>query len=256
MLANPTLPIRSLALRLERGARWSDHAFGWSQLVHAGDGVARVQSAEAVWVAPASRAVWLPAGSRHVLHCLTALTLNTVYFPPDRDLPLPKTPTVLTVRPLLRELLIRVSETPPAEFQQTRLQRLIQVLIDELADAPVDALRLAQPQDSRATAMAARMMSDEGLCEDLDASIVAVGASRRTLERLFRRETGLGLGTWRRMARMQRAVGWLATGQSVANTAERVGYLSTPAFVEAFKAATGTTPGAFARGRSAKPQSR
>ena len=45
------------------------------------------------------------------------------------------------------------------------------------------------------------------------------GASRRTLERLFRHETGLSFGLWRQKARMLDSIRLLAEGKSVTDAA-------------------------------------
>ncbi|PYQ60799.1 MAG: AraC family transcriptional regulator, partial [Acidobacteria bacterium] len=73
----------------------------------------------------------------------------------------------------------------------------------------------------------------------------ASAASERTLERLFRAETGLPFGVWRQRARLLRALQLLAEGGAVAEVANAIGYESTSAFVAAFRRALGTTPGRY-----------
>jgi AraC-like DNA-binding protein len=69
----------------------------------------------------------------------------------------------------------------------------------------------------------------------------AVG--RRTLERLFRNETGMSFGLWRQKARLSDAVRLLAEGRSVTDAALDTGYSSVSAFIAAFKRTFGCTPG-------------
>jgi AraC-like DNA-binding protein len=73
----------------------------------------------------------------------------------------------------------------------------------------------------------------------------AVGASPRTLERLFIAETGLTYRDWCLQARLLQALRLLAAGQSVKSVAFDVGYRSPSAFVAAFRHALGTTPGRY-----------
>jgi AraC-like DNA-binding protein len=73
------------------------------------------------------------------------------------------------------------------------------------------------------------------------------GASRRTLERIFRKETGMSLGEWRQQARLLHAMRLLARGEPVTSTALEVGYESISAFIAAFSRVVGTTPGRYYR---------
>jgi AraC-like DNA-binding protein len=66
-----------------------------------------------------------------------------------------------------------------------------------------------------------------------------VGASQRTLARLFPRDTGLPFGRWRTRARISAAPPLLAAGELVGRVALRVGYLNASAFVAAFRQGPG-----------------
>jgi len=67
----------------------------------------------------------------------------------------------------------------------------------------------------------------------------------RTLERLFRKETGLTFAQWRRQLRIQNAIVRLHLGQSVTSVAYDAGYENTSSFIEMFRRVTGRTPGQF-----------
>lgn len=72
-----------------------------------------------------------------------------------------------------------------------------------------------------------------------------IGASRRTLERLLDKETGVSLGLWRFRQKMIYSLELLARGESVSNTSIDVGYDSPSAFVVAFKSFFGQTPSRY-----------
>ena len=80
---------------------------------------------------------------------------------------------------------------------------------------------------------------------DLADMAVEVGASLRTLQRLFPSETGLTLEAWRQKARLIHAVGRLAAGASVTNTALDCGYQRPAAFSSAFLRQFGVSPGRY-----------
>ena len=74
-----------------------------------------------------------------------------------------------------------------------------------------------------------------------------VGASARTLARLFVTETGMGFERWRTHARLAAALPMLAAGDGVSTVAHKVGYATPSAFVAAFRREIGTTPAEYFR---------
>ena len=75
-----------------------------------------------------------------------------------------------------------------------------------------------------------------------------VGANERTLQRLFRMETGTTFGRWRTQLRLQHGVIALAEGRTVASAATSSGYAEPSAFIAAFRSVFGTTPGRYLDG--------
>jgi AraC-like DNA-binding protein len=72
-----------------------------------------------------------------------------------------------------------------------------------------------------------------------------VGASERTLARLFQAELGTGYQQWRQQAVLAHALPMLARGMSVGEVAAATGYASESAFSAMFKAAMGQPPRQF-----------
>ncbi|NBH03765.1 AraC family transcriptional regulator, partial [Amycolatopsis sp. SID8362] len=75
-----------------------------------------------------------------------------------------------------------------------------------------------------------------------------VGASERTLARVFAAECRMPFGTWRTQVRLRASLPLLAQGTPLETVAYRVGYSSASAFVAAFRRAVGVTPGAYFAG--------
>jgi AraC-like DNA-binding protein len=75
-----------------------------------------------------------------------------------------------------------------------------------------------------------------------------LGKRERENIRLFREQTGMTFPQWRAQVRLHHGVRHLASGAPVTAVAHQCGYANASAFVEAFRLATGTTPGAYQRG--------
>lgn len=73
----------------------------------------------------------------------------------------------------------------------------------------------------------------------------ALGMSRRTFTRLFRRETGLSFVAWRQQACLMAALPRLAAGHPVTTVALDLGYDNPAAFTIMFKRVLGASPRAY-----------
>ena len=145
--------------------------------------------------------------------------------------------------PLLRELILRVVDLGALDSRIPAHNRLLKVLLDEMDIAPVTPLALPLPADPRAITVAEHVLARPAGEETLDELARRFGAGRRTLERLFRRETGISFGLWQQKVRMLHSIRLLAEGKSVTDAALDTGYASISAFIAAFKRTFGSTPG-------------
>ncbi|WP_250515457.1 AraC family transcriptional regulator [Caballeronia sp. INDeC2] len=87
------------------------------------------------------------------------------------------------------------------------------------------------PSDRRLRAICSRLLAEPGNDDTLDEWSNTVGASARTLARLFRQETGLTFGRWRQQLRLVGAMARLA-----------LGYQSSGSFIAMFRRSIGETP--------------
>ena len=241
--------IRTLAVGYSSGYVIPAHAHDWHQLIYASEGVMSIHTAEGSWVVPSQRAVWVPAGVTHSIEMAGAVSMRTLYIRPRRSLKLPVACRVMDVSPLLRELILHTVSLGMLDEGVASHARLVGVIKDQLHAVPEMPLQLPMPRDPRAQRVALRIRNAPDDNNTLAHASRDSGASVRTLERLFRTETGMTFGRWRQQVRLLHALRLLAGGQSVTSVALDVGYDSTSAFIAAFRSAFGVTPGRyFARG--------
>ena len=85
-------------------------------------------------------------------------------------------------------------------------------------------------------------MLDEGRAPTIDELADGLFVSRSHLCSAFSQETGQSVGHYAKTRRIERAKTLLASGESVAQVAARLGWPRCSAFSQAFKQATGTSP--------------
>jgi AraC-like DNA-binding protein/quercetin dioxygenase-like cupin family protein len=246
-LATDQPVVRTLGAGYSSGTVLERHAHDWAQLVYACEGVMSVQSAEGTWVVPSHRGVWIPAGIEHAIAMSGWVSMRTLYIAAALVGGLPQRCCVVAVPPLLHELILHAVAQGTLRGDVPEHRRLVDFLLDQLRALPAVPLELPMPRDARALRLAQRWQEQPGDAAPLDDIVRAAGASRRTLERLFQRETGMSLGRWRQQARLLHAMRLLARGEAVTSTALEVGYESPSAFIAAFAQVMGTTPGRYYR---------
>jgi AraC-like DNA-binding protein/quercetin dioxygenase-like cupin family protein len=237
--------VRTLAWEYPPGERVVPHRHGWHQLIHAVTGVMTVETPRGHWVVPTHRAVWVPAREVHAIEMSGKVAMRTLYLSPRLKGALPSECRVVPMPPLLRALVLKIIALGGLDRRAHRERHLLEVLVDQIAELPADPLRIERVRDARADQVARRVLEAPGERATLEALARRSGASKRTIERAFERETGMTFGRWRQHVRLVLGLRLLGAGQPVTRVALEVGYDSVSAFIAAFRKAFGTTPGRY-----------
>ncbi|WP_210415899.1 AraC family transcriptional regulator [Humibacter ginsenosidimutans] len=229
-------------LPMEAGERFDEHEHDLHQLAWVRDGVLMVSIGDRHWMLPPTLALWIPAHTPHASSAMrTAAHMQGIYLPASM-LPGWRDPTVVGVPPLLRELIDHLCRDDLTASARDAAERLVPELLEPAQTFTVD---VPLPRDERAVKIAEALSADPGDERDLAAWGRAVGASTRTLSRIFAAETGMGFAQWRSRLRLRASLAHLADGESVSRTAALVGFSSASAYIAAFGQLTGMTPGAY-----------
>ncbi|MGO4885301.1 MAG: AraC family transcriptional regulator [Bryobacteraceae bacterium] len=242
----PGASIATLAYEYPRDFHVSEHAHGSDQVIYATRGVMEVSAGQSLWLIPPQFAMWIPARTMHRLRMPGVVSMRTLYLRPGIAAKLPATCTVLHVTPLLRELIVeavRIGELRTRNRLHRVLRDLIVFQIESASPVPIS---LTLPTDPRALAVAQALLDNQTDNPSLHSLCAAAGASVRTIERVFRKEVGADFATWRRQARLMKAVELLAAGHLVKQAAFATGYRQPSAFVEMFRKTFAVTPKAWA----------
>ncbi|WBP89990.1 AraC family transcriptional regulator [Kitasatospora cathayae] len=228
------------------------HARG--HLVYAASGVLAVQTERGTSIVPANRVAWTPGGFTHHHRAHGDTDMRIVFLAPAHARLLPDRPAVFMASDLAREVLLALTgprnhDDAVAGYSRSARSRLHRVLVDELREAHEEPLHLPEPRDDRLKAIARVLYetpSDNATLAELGRT---VGASTRTLSRLFRSELGMTFYEWRTQLRIYHALVLLADGHDTVQTAYACGWANPSSFIAAFTGIVGTTPGRYRTGR-------
>ncbi len=257
-IACPKQPSRITTLTYEfvHGYVIPPHFHPEDQLVYACRGVMTVRTRTGTWVVPAQRAVWIPGGIPHSVQMSGPVSMRTVYLRAGLVRRLPRACCVINISPLLQHLIVHLCSYAKLSRRSKIQAHLIDVLIDQLDAVKTVPLQLATPSDPRAARVAAALQSDVGTSRSVDWACKQAGASKRTIERLFRHQTRLSLGKWRQQLRLLRSLQLLAAGEKITSAALEAGYSTPSAFIAMFRKALGTTPRKYFENTLTKPTGR
>lgn len=248
---DPHRPVLTHARNLDAEAGIEPHSHPRGQLLWAVKGVLRVRSENAVWVVPSTHAVWIPCNLPHQVNSETHAHTRNLYIDPsycvrEQD----KQVVMVTMTPLMREIILRLCEAESMEAG--RLLRLGLTAIDELETLDSVDAHLPAGKDPRLNRLIQTLIRQPKVNHSLTELAEMGGASVRTIERLFKAETGLTYRQWRQRFRLLNSLERLTQGESTTRVAHSLGYLSVSSFSSAFKMQFGCTPQDYAKHKSVK----
>jgi AraC-like DNA-binding protein len=246
-IADQSSPVITLTRNYPAGHKIPLHFHDLDQLLYAYRGVMTVSTSDGTWIVPTYRAVWIPAALSHTITMSGAVAMRSLYFRRRMIKSMPRTCCVVNVPPLLKELIAGACEFSSLNSGNRTQRHLILIIADQLRAINLEPLRLPTPIDPRAKRVAEILGSDPGERRPLAHLCKQVGASKRTIERLFLRDVGMTCGKWRQQLRLMHAMRYLAEGAKVTDAALQSGYSTPSAFVSMFRRTLGSTPKAYFR---------
>lgn len=251
-------PVRVRARNLPADTHFEPHQHQWAQLAYCASGVLQVTAAlaahardEISYIVPSSRAVWIAPASLHAVHALEDAAFRTLYIHAQAVPSGWQSCRMIVVSPLLRELVKALEGDGGPAPDAPREALLATLVLDELARSPMQQLGVPLPHpqtgDNRLRMLCDAVLNAPGARATLGEWVRDVGASERTIARLFRQELGTSFQQWRQQVVLAHALPMLYRGVPVAQVAAASGYASDSAFTAMFREAMGQPPSAFRR---------
>ncbi|WP_240591578.1 AraC family transcriptional regulator [Shewanella zhuhaiensis] len=222
------------------------HQHNRGQLLYAPQGCMSFELEQAICILPPTKAVWIPPHTPHRAVMTNVVAYRSLYFDCSRF----STPTELTmvdVNPLLKALIDKMAhwlwDTPEAQMNHS-----CALFWEEFYAATSHSFRLAIPSDRRFHGFHQELLTPDFLPPDIGTLAQTIGASAKTVTRLFRADTGMSYQEWRQQWRLLKAIELLSSPLPVTEVGFRLGFSSDSAFIAFFKQHTGQTPRSFIHG--------
>lgn len=245
-------PLRAKLRHLAADTRVDPHSHPWAQISMSSKGVIRMTAGDSTYLVPPQRALWIPPHLEHVVTVVEDADLQTLYLHQDSEHsgPLRKAGSdgawrqcrVLEASSLLQELVAHLP-LEPGDGPSTERERCIGHLVqDELANARPVRLGIDLPRDKRLRALCESVLEEPARWVTLDDAAHHVGASARTIARLFRAELDTTFVQWRQQVLLARALSMAARKLPMSTIATELGYASASAFSAMVRRSVGMSP--------------
>lgn len=234
-MAIPIIGISSELVKHNSG----EHQHNKGQLLFAREGSMRVVIDQKLSVIPPQKAVWLPPNQPHCVFFTEVVGYRSIYIDTEVFPDLPKEPATWSCSPLLKCIMEEIAQSDWATDWQlpSRGAHWLLVLWDELKLADREEHYLELPRDYRI-----QKFDLLTYAPPLSELAKHIGASERTITRIFLKETGLNYQSWRQQWRLFRAIELLSEQRSMMDIALTLGFANDSAFSTFFKNMTGSSP--------------
>ncbi|MCK0196985.1 helix-turn-helix transcriptional regulator [Ancylobacter sp. 6x-1] len=245
VFANVARPVVALGTDYPDGHIVAPHHHGRDQLLYGATGVVLLNTPHGAWVMPPERGMWIPAGMVHDVRMMGEVRMRSLYMSQGVITGMPPHCQVLAITPLMRSLLAEAVAVPAAYDPHGRDGALMQLIQHEIPRLPALPLSLPLPGHPALARLCRNFLLEPTHHARIEDWSDAIGASRRTFTRLFRRETGLSFVAWRQQACVMAALPRLAAGHPVTEVAIDLGYDNPAAFTTMFKRILGAAPASY-----------
>ncbi|MHC5202756.1 AraC family transcriptional regulator [Myroides sp. LJL119] len=217
------------------------HQHGMAQLLFAPSGCMTITSGNQQSILPPTMAAWIPPCYPHRITMKNVVAYRSIYFHESVCLDDLSQFSIFHVNGLLKELIERISFWPwdmSVDLQKNTLS----LFWEEFYNAPKQNLTLLVPEDPRIKHHVELWNQGESKPKFLKEFANEVGASQKTITRIFLKQTGMSYQQWRQQWRLQKSIELLAQGKNVCETAYDLEFSSDSAFIEFFKKYQRETP--------------
>lgn len=224
------------------------HEHKKGQLLYAPQGCMTFALDNSICILPPTKAVWIPPHTSHRAVMTNVVAYRSLYFDCSKYT-CPDEIVMIEVNDLLKALIDKMALWE-WEIEETKTQATSNLFWEEFYQAKQFEFSLPLPSDRRLTGFRKAMTKGDFIAPELNQLSQTVGASSKTITRLFKAETGMSYQDWRQQWRLLKAIELLCEERQVSDVAHCLEFSSDSAFIAFFKKQTGQTPLNFMKHRS------
>ncbi len=224
------------------------HEHKKGQLLYAPQGCMTFALDNSICILPPTKAVWIPPHTSHRAVMTNVVAYRSLYFDCSKY-NCPDEIVMIEVNDLLKALIDKMALWE-WDIEETKTQATSTLFWEEFYQAKQFEFSLPLPSDRRLTGFRKAMTKGDFIAPELNQLSQTVGASSKTITRLFKAETGMSYQDWRQQWRLLKAIELLCEERQVSDVAHCLEFSSDSAFIAFFKKQTGQTPLSFMKHRS------
>jgi AraC-like DNA-binding protein len=225
----------------------SAHRHPWGTLEYAAHGVLHMEIDGSRFMSPPQYAVWVPPETEHSFYSNQPVNYRAVCLAPSHCRELPQQACTLAISDILKAILKDFAARDVQIPERDADQRLAQVLVDQLQQAPMHECYLPYATHAGLLGILDALQKEPGDNRPLADWAAQIHVSERTLARQFVRELGMSFGEWRQRLRFLAAIEALDSQRSIQEIAFDMGYSTGSAFIAMFQRQAGCTPEQYRR---------
>ncbi|MEZ8717665.1 helix-turn-helix domain-containing protein [Vibrio splendidus] len=245
MVANPNSPALVKTIDMPKGYVDAMHQHTWHQVIFPLKGLLQTKTEHYQHLVPHTSALFVPAGIQHESIALSHTTFVGIYLNPAFGIKYEPQVRTITLTPFLNELLQEIRRQCEGLVSDEEVSRLLSVLHDQIMKDNIQTFQLLLPKDRRLKLIFEALTEAPTLDFSLKEWGDKVGASERTLSRLFSKEFNTSFQLWRQQIRLIYSLSLLDEEFSIQSIADQIGYQNDSSYIKAFKAYFNVTPQQF-----------
>lgn len=211
------------------------------QLVVPLEGLITCTLINAISMVPVNCGIWIPSNEPHSIKIPSDARVCMLFVPPD-VIDMPDEIHTITISPLIKELIIHLTQQEQFYVENSETQKLADVLLYQISQMTKKQFDFSIPKHEKLNELAHHLLAHPNDRQTIAQWATHYSMSERTFTRLVRKNIGTTFGHWKRQLHLILALQMLDEKKPIQIIADELGYESVSAFIVFFKKMLGKPP--------------